>query len=530
MPVTAARDPADRAPASAWRWAGRVLAAAAVVVLLTCGGAGWLTLRRVQSFRGLGTDPKGLLTAVRAGDVDRVTALLDAGVDPNARTRTVLAFGGSWDDSPLHAAAERGDAGLLTLLLGAGGDPDLRRTGPRGAETEPTGETPLAPAVSGGHTAAVRVLLDAGADPNVPGRPGPDHGPALLSAAAARGDAEMVRLLLDRGAAYPVLVRSDVGDSALVQAASRARRGTTDFTAAGPVAVPPTAEDRAVFDLLLARHPGGTAPGPAYVFGDGATHPPTATAAGPLRRFAGSEERGPWPDVLADLVALGVNPDEGGGREDFGPLFAAVKAGRGRKAPAALDVLLAAGADPDAADRDTGRVPLCFVPRFRAGTVVPKLVAAGADPDGAAGATPPPADTPLTVTLRGRTFTREVAEALHAAGARVDGAAVRGGHTPLLVACGADASGANADAVDWLLARGADPNRANAEIGDTPLAVAAGRDFGADPAVTVLLARGADPTPAAEDAARAAGNDAAARLIAAARRDRDPAGPAGRGN
>ena len=61
-------------------------------------------------------------------------------------------------DTPLHSAAGTGDTAALTALLDAGADPDALDS--LGAYT------PLHYAARYGHAAAISALLDAGADPN----------------------------------------------------------------------------------------------------------------------------------------------------------------------------------------------------------------------------------------------------------------------------------------------------------------------------------------------------------------------------
>jgi uncharacterized protein len=82
-----------------------------------------------------------LFEAVRAGDLARVQALLDAGEDPNP-----------FDDegrTPLMLAAENGREDLVLALLGGGTDPIL---------TDRVGETALAKAAAHGH-ARIAALL-----------------------------------------------------------------------------------------------------------------------------------------------------------------------------------------------------------------------------------------------------------------------------------------------------------------------------------------------------------------------------------
>ena len=159
--------------------------------------------------------------AVHAGRADLVDLLLDYGADIDAtgfsaddrigvdgyRPVTVAL----WD----HPLRQRNDYAIARHLLerGAGysltiaaalGDAErvaeLLRGDPAAAdEAEPSGKRPLSAAAERGHAEIVRMLLAAGADPNLPeGRLCP-HGYALW-AAAHLGHRDVAKLLLEAGA------------------------------------------------------------------------------------------------------------------------------------------------------------------------------------------------------------------------------------------------------------------------------------------------------------------------------------------
>jgi hypothetical protein len=115
---------------------------------------------------------------------------------------------------------------------------------------------------------------------------------------------------------------------------------------------------------------------------------------------------------------------------------------------------------------------------------VSELLAQGADPNLASEAGDDTGDGGLPLCAAAATDRVEIAEALLAAGAEVDGREA-GGWTALLWA----ASNGNADTARLLLEAGADVDTAN-ENGDTPLTLAARR--GALGVVRELLAAGAD--------------------------------------
>ena len=202
--------------------------------------------------------------AVQAGDVDAVSALLDADA-------ALVNRGDALGRRPLHYAVEAGAAELLDLLLDRGADIDAtgfssddrlggqgfrpialalwrhpywpqrndydtaRRLLDRGAEytatiaaalddedrlrellrrdagsadqPEPGGKRPLSAAAERNHAAIVDLLLDAGADPNLPEGPNCPRGYALW-AASRFGHRAVAERLLEAGADPNAMVES----------------------------------------------------------------------------------------------------------------------------------------------------------------------------------------------------------------------------------------------------------------------------------------------------------------------------------
>ena len=120
--------------------------------------------------------------------VEAVARLLDEGVDVNAH-----------DDStstPLHyAAAHASDPAIVQFLLARGAQVDAQNAGGQGS-------TPLEWAAAHDNPATATALLDAGAQLNRPHSPicCLDKGWRALHMAAASASAEMVELLISRGA------------------------------------------------------------------------------------------------------------------------------------------------------------------------------------------------------------------------------------------------------------------------------------------------------------------------------------------
>ncbi len=103
-------------------------------------------------------DLRELMSAAAAGNVRRVNALLDKGIDVNA---TYLRDESPWSGkTALMVAAEHGQSEVIQALLRRKANVNLKHY---------SDLTALMLAAGGAHTEAVRVLLAAGADPNAVG-------------------------------------------------------------------------------------------------------------------------------------------------------------------------------------------------------------------------------------------------------------------------------------------------------------------------------------------------------------------------
>ena len=128
----------------------------------------------------LGESP--LHWAVINSDAKLVIALLEAGANPNGRTKSKKAVGqGAGKATPLHFAASRENVEILDCLLQAGADPRA---------VDATGFSVLHAAVHSPEVAMLRKLVEAGADPN----------DGSLAFAARDGSLEAVLELLSLGA------------------------------------------------------------------------------------------------------------------------------------------------------------------------------------------------------------------------------------------------------------------------------------------------------------------------------------------
>jgi ankyrin repeat protein len=104
-----------------------------------------------------------LIDAARSGDAQGIRALVARGNDPNAS-----AGGNGW--TPLEHAVHKHQVGSLTALLDAGADPN---------RSSREGTTPLMMAAGYGYTDMVQILLRRGANPRLTDR----HGMTALDLA-----------------------------------------------------------------------------------------------------------------------------------------------------------------------------------------------------------------------------------------------------------------------------------------------------------------------------------------------------------
>ncbi len=162
---------------------------------------------------GLVAADLALVDAVKAGDAERVQALLSDGADvtaPESDGTTVLHWAVNRNDAtmadrliragasataanrygvqPISLAAVNGSAPMVSLLLAAGADPDTALA---------EGETALMTAARTGNLDTVAVLVEHGADVNAAET---WRGQTALMWAAADGHTDVVRLLVESGA------------------------------------------------------------------------------------------------------------------------------------------------------------------------------------------------------------------------------------------------------------------------------------------------------------------------------------------
>lgn len=270
-----------------------------------------------------------LAAAVRDADAEAVGKLIEAGADVNARDAE--------GNTPLILAAFYAGPQCVELLLGNGADPnavnwsgvtaliraatDYEKTRlliNAGAKVEVRtadfGNTPLILAARrAGNSRTVRLLLERGAGATERN----EGGISPIMAGAAGGDLETVRLLLDAGAKAGDFPETDHSSAATRAAGLRTPLMWAAFN-----------NDVPMVRLLLDR---GADPNQATIYG------------GPLSQAC-------WGDSVEAARALidrGAKADARDAFADFAPLHWA--AGSETLRPDLVKLLLAAGADPNAA-------------------------------------------------------------------------------------------------------------------------------------------------------------------------------------
>lgn len=456
-----------------------------------------------------------LIHAAREGDVQRIAALLEDGVDPNIRRTIVVEVYLERPRTPLMAAAEANQAEAVRALIEAGADVELysdkdhnallvasedgsidamRALIEAGADIEArntSGMTPLSYAAYAGGD-AVKVLLEAGAIVDAPD----EDGDTALYFAVRFGQIESTRLLLRAGAnpnmrAEPALTPLHLASGAMgwqtcsleiarllidagARVDARTSRGMTPFLNAVELGDP--------LELIVALIDGGADVAARNDKGQNATDLliKRGYAEAPFRILF-------EPDVVREAVESGrgvleVAREHGAAGQRLGTyitqrdLIMAARDGDSE----AISHLIEVRADPNG-----------VIDVLSLGSMSPLYMAAGADERNVAKTLLDlGADVSLSVGVHGQPIHRaselghtQMIRQLVAAGADVN-ARGENANTPLMSATD------RPDTVRELLALGADVNAVTHD-GVTPLWFACG-DLELD-SVRLLLAAGADP-------------------------------------
>ena len=177
------------------------------------------------------SQPAELMIAARAGDLEKVRALLASGAEPDP---TGIA-------TPLFFAAQGGHLEIAAILLDSGADPNaLSNLG-----------TPLNIAARRGHLEIVSSLLQKGADPKLESG---EFDNTPLHEAAIKGAVEIGQLLIDHGA--DVNARNNAFEPPIHLAMEKGRSAFAEFlrdAGAAAISVEPISAELADADLEKGR-------------------------------------------------------------------------------------------------------------------------------------------------------------------------------------------------------------------------------------------------------------------------------------
>lgn len=325
--------------------------------------------------------------AALGGWTDIVKVLLDAGADPEDTT--------DGSSQPLIHAAKRGHTDVVELLLQRGAKPNTQE--------RKSGATALIAAAGGGFVDVVSLLLDANAEVDTAMTSG-ERGTALIIA-IEMGRGPVVDRLLEARAdpgqhrggdgSTPLLLAAQLGHDAIAEALLGAgadpSSGATDGTT--PLYLAVQGRHGSMVDRLVA----------AGADVNGADNDGLA----PLMKAASNDD----VDILTSLIAASANVDattadgstavwvaasgrhtallrkliDAGAGVDIAmsgltPLYTAILGGDDFD-PEVVSTLLAAGADVNIVEPDSGCTPLAMAAWKRLPTAVAMLLAAGADPN-----------------------------------------------------------------------------------------------------------------------------------------------------
>jgi hypothetical protein len=124
-------------------------------------------------------DAPTLISAVEAGDIEEIRALLKEGTDVNARNNLL--------ETVLHQAVMNHRSDIIRILLDAGADVNIK---------DQLGKTPLFWAAYDGPIESVKLFLDKGSDVNAKD----NNGKTPLVSAAEGNNADIIKFLISRGA------------------------------------------------------------------------------------------------------------------------------------------------------------------------------------------------------------------------------------------------------------------------------------------------------------------------------------------
>ena len=261
-----------------------------------------------------------LIRWVEKGNIAKIRALLNAGVNPNAAVRD-----DSW--TALMIAATEDHLDITQMLLDAGANPNA---------TKDNGVTALGLAVATENLEVVNALIAAGAYLNVSN----NKGETVLMVAAWTGNSEITKILLAAGA-YPFAMEDD-GWTALMFASDDGHTEIVDMLLAAGAS--PTAANKEGQTVLMGAAANGYSEIIKMLLDAGANPNAKETGGQTALMFAAYRDHA---EAVKMLLSAGANSNVRD-NDDWTALMLATE----QEKPEVVKILLQCGANPDIKNRE----------------------------------------------------------------------------------------------------------------------------------------------------------------------------------